>query len=164
MSQLFLCSVWLCTHLLGCPLGLRIICFIREWSDPYQKIGFGDGRKPYKKHMVLRNYRHFPYENIWFLIIRINNLIVFLLRKGSNVKLTSLTEWRALKRGPGSYVFKNRSRLLPAYTRIFNTTRACPPSLWKNRVWGGSESLWKNRVWGHDDGFPYEIIRFWELY
>ena len=34
--------------LLSCPLGLGFVCFIREWSDPYHKIGFGEGQTPYK--------------------------------------------------------------------------------------------------------------------
>ena len=33
---------------------IYIISFIRERSDPYQKIGFAEGRKPYKNRGVMR--------------------------------------------------------------------------------------------------------------
>ena len=46
----------LCMFSVRPRLGVSFQYLFRGWSDPYQKIGFGDGQN--------------TYENLWFLMIR----------------------------------------------------------------------------------------------
>ena len=50
--------------------------------------------------------------------------------------------------------------LAVTYSAVLNAWRACPPSLSKNRVRGGSLSLLRSRAWGHYVYFPSENIGF----
>ena len=36
----------------GLRFGRSIKSFLREWSNPYGKIGFGEGQQPYKHRVV----------------------------------------------------------------------------------------------------------------